>query len=129
MAGVVLVRADDHLVLGVRWSGFTVSGTGAAARLTAGAQARILVVLPPQHIGEETSPPDSYAPLHLPAGGGGGVVPGWRGVLSAPTRLKFKVKAGTQIPLTSEGKTRCTGSTERTSPGLSAKTFPPVAFA
>jgi hypothetical protein len=103
VAGVVLVRADDHLVLGVRWSGFTVSGTGAATRLTAGAQAHILIVLPPQHVGEETSPPASAAPLQLPAGGGGGTVPAWRGVLSAPTRLKFKVEAGTQIPLASEG--------------------------
>jgi hypothetical protein len=87
----------------VRWSGFTVSGTGAAAHLTAGAQARILIVLPPQHVGEETSPEASAAPLQLPAGGGGGTVPAWRGVLSAPTRLKFEVEAGTQIPLNAEG--------------------------
>ena len=102
MAGVVLIRADDHLVLGVRWSGFTVSGAGAAARLTAGAQARMLIVLPPQHVGEETSPPGSTAPPQ-PAGGGGASVPVWRGVLAAPTRLAFAVPAGTQIPLSSEG--------------------------
>ena len=90
MAGGVLVRPDDHPVLGVRWSGFTVSGTGAAARLTAGPQARIFIVLPPQHVGEETSPPSSAAPLHLHIGGGGATVPAWRGVLSAPTRLTFK---------------------------------------
>ncbi len=103
MAGVVLLRADDHLVLGVRWSGFTVTGTGAGARLTAGAQARITIVLPPQHIGEETSPPASSAPLQLPADGSGATVPAWRGVLSAASRLTFKVEAGTQIALTAEG--------------------------
>jgi hypothetical protein len=99
----MLIRADDHLILGVRWSGFTVSGTGSTARLTAGAQARILILLPPQHVGEETSPPGSAAPLQLPAGGGGAFVPAWHGVLSAPTRLAFAVSAGTLIPLTIEG--------------------------
>jgi hypothetical protein len=99
----VLIRAEDHLVLGLRWSGFTLSGTGATARLTAGSQARIVIVLPPQHVGEETSPPESAAPLQLPAGDGGASVPAWRGVLSAPTRLAFAVSAGAQIPLTAEG--------------------------
>jgi hypothetical protein len=102
VAGVVLVRADDHLILGVRWSGFAVSGTGTTARLTAGAQARILILMPPQHVAEETSPSGSAAPQQLSTGGGT-TVPAWRGVLSAPTRLAFEVSAGTQIPLTSEG--------------------------
>jgi len=103
MAGVVLVRPDDHLVVGVRWLGFTVSGTGPAARLTAGTEARILITLPPQHVGEETSPPASGAPLQLLVGSAGEAVPVWRGVLSAPTRLAFAVAPNTQIPLTAEG--------------------------
>jgi hypothetical protein len=103
VAGFVLVRAFDHLILGVRWSGFTVSGAGATARLSAGPQARIVIMLPPQHVAEETSPPGSDAPLQLPAGDQGASVPGWRGVLSAPTRLAFAVPADAQIPLTSEG--------------------------
>ena len=103
MVDVVLVRPDDHLVVGVRWSGFTVSGTGPAARLTASAEARILITLPPQHVGEETSPPASGAPLQLPVGSAGEAVPVWRGVLSAPTRLAFAVAPNTQIPLTAEG--------------------------
>jgi hypothetical protein len=57
MAGSVLVRADDHLVLGVQWTGFTLSEAGTATHLTAGQQAHLLIVLPPQHIGVETSPP------------------------------------------------------------------------
>jgi hypothetical protein len=103
MTDSVLVRADDHLVLGVQWSGFTLSGAGTPPHLTAGQQAHLLIVLPPQHIGEETSPPSSAAPLQLPAGGGGGTVPAWRGVLSGPSRLKFKVAEGTQIQLTAVG--------------------------
>ena len=100
--GVVLIRADDHLVLGVRWSGFQVSGAGAGTTLTAGAQARLFIVLPPQHVGEESSPPGSAAPQQLPSGAGA-TVPAWRGVLSGPTRLTFQVPAGKQIPLTAEG--------------------------
>ena len=102
VAGVVLIRADDHLVLGVRWSGFQVSGAGAGTTLTAGAQARLFIVLPPQHVGEESSPPGSAAPQQLPSGVGA-TVPAWRGVLSGPTRLTFQVAAGKQIPLTAEG--------------------------
>ena len=98
MAGMALIRADDHLILGLRWSGFTVSGAGVAPSLVAGAQARLVVLLPPQHIAEETSPPGSAAPLQLPTGPGGANVPVWRGVLSAPTRLAFGVPQGSQIP-------------------------------
>jgi hypothetical protein len=101
VAGVVLIRASDHLILGVRWSGFTVTKSGSATRLTAGAQARLVIVLPPQHVGEESSPPGSAAPEQLQIGGGASV-PTWRGVLSAPTRLKFEVPAGTSILLTAE---------------------------
>ncbi|MCW2902834.1 MAG: hypothetical protein JWO67_5099 [Streptosporangiaceae bacterium] len=103
MVGVVLVRPDDHLILGVRWSGFTVSGSGASTRLVAGPQAHLVLVLPPQHVGEEGSPPDSAAPFQLPTGVGDATVPVWRGVLSAPTRLAFAIGAGVEIPLTVEG--------------------------
>lgn len=101
MAGVILIRPDDHLILGVRWSGFTLSGSGASTRLTAGPQARLVLVLPPQHVGEEASPPGSLAPGQ-PAGNGASV-PVWSGTLSASTRLAFAVAAGAQIPLTVEG--------------------------
>jgi hypothetical protein len=102
VAGVMFIRADDHLVIRVRWIGFTLKGTGSAMRLTAGPQARLLIVLPPQHVGEESSSPGSPAPLQLPAGAGA-TVPTWRGVLSAPTRLTFRVSADVQIPLTVDG--------------------------
>jgi WD40 repeat protein len=105
MASFLVVRADDHLVAGVRWSGFTRTGADSAGVpiLTASAQARIVVLLPPQHVGEESSPPGSAPPLHLPAGPAGGTVPGWRGVLSGGTRVAYAVAAGARVTLTAEG--------------------------
>lgn len=103
MGDVILVRPDDHLVVGVRWSGFTVSGFDSSARLVAGPGAWLILVLPPQHIAEETSPRDSEAPFQQPVAAGGGSVPVWRAVLSGLTRVKFNVTAGSQIPLTAEG--------------------------
>ena len=102
MPELLLIRPEDHLVLGVRWKNFTVSGAGVATRITAGAGARIIIVFPPQHIGEESSPRQSAASDQL-AIGGAVVVPAWRGVLSAPSRLEIDIAAGTQIPLTVEG--------------------------
>ncbi|MGH3876690.1 MAG: WD40 repeat domain-containing protein [Actinophytocola sp.] len=105
MASFLVVRADDHLVAGVRWSGFTTTGADPAGVpiLTASAQARLVVLFPPQHVGEESSPRNSAAPLPLPAGSTGGTVPGWRGVLSGGTRVVFAVAAGTRVSLTAEG--------------------------
>lgn len=102
MAGVLLVRADDNLVIGVRWSGFTVSGAGANALLTAGAGASLLLTLPPQHLAEETSPPGSSGP-QKPVTAGGPTVSVWRAELSGTSRLKVSITPGRQIPLTIEG--------------------------
>lgn len=102
MAEVVLVRPDDQLVLGVRWENFTVSGDGTGPILIAGAGARLIVVLPPQHVGEESSPEQSPAPDEVDLGGGV-KVPVWHGVVSGPTRLAVGVDPGAQIPLTADG--------------------------
>jgi len=105
MASYLFVRTDDHLVVGVRWSGFARTGVDAAGVpiLTASANARLIVLLPPQHVAEETSPHDSEAPLVLAAGGTGGTVPGWRGFLSGGSRVAVRVQAGTQVGLSAEG--------------------------
>jgi len=105
MASFVVMRADDHLVAGVRWTGFTKTGVDATGIpvLTASAQARMVVLLPPQHVGEESSPKDSAPPLQLAAGATGGTVPGWRGVLSGGSRVVFAVAPGTRVSLTAEG--------------------------
>lgn len=99
MADVMIVRADDHLVVGVRWSGFTVVGTGAGTRLSAGQGARLMLLLPPQHVAEQTSPPDQPRP----PGTEGQPIPVWRGRLSGPSRITVKIPAGTEIPLTAKG--------------------------
>jgi hypothetical protein len=116
VTGFLLVRGDDLLVVGVRWSGFDISAPGSAATLTAGPNARLVLVLPPQHIGEEASPPGSAAPLSLPAGQSGTTVPVWRGMLSATSRLAFTVSPGTQIPLTAVGVLGAAASATLTNP-------------
>ena len=102
MASHLLVRADDHLVIGVRWSGFTSSTESGVAVLTASTAARLEVLFPPQHVGEEASPTGSPAPVQLPSGGGS-TVPGWRGVLSGGSRVVVEVAAGARVVLTTQG--------------------------
>jgi hypothetical protein len=72
VADIVLIRADDHLVVGVRWAGFTITGSGDSSLLTAGAAAYLMVLLPPQHVGEEASLPASAAPPPAQSDGAGG---------------------------------------------------------
>ncbi|MCA2207443.1 hypothetical protein [Nocardia rosealba] len=100
MRYVLLIRPEDHLVLGVSWTGCVPDGTG---MLTAGDNARLTVLFPPQHVGEECSPPFSDAPLVLAAGTTGASVPGWRGVLAGPSRIVVGVPSGQRIPLTVQG--------------------------
>ncbi|MGV9611207.1 hypothetical protein [Nocardia xishanensis] len=105
MGSVLLIRPADHLLVGVRWTGFTTSGVDGAGApvLTAGDQARLVLLFPPQHVGEECSPPASAAPLSLPAGSTGSMVPGWRAVLSGSSRISIDVPPGRRIALTASG--------------------------
>ncbi|MFE1591351.1 hypothetical protein [Nocardia sp. NPDC058705] len=103
----LLVRSADHLVIGVRWSDCTTDGTGV---LVAGEQARLWLLFPPQHVGEECSPPQSDAPLSLAAGSTGAEVPGWRGVLAGPSRIVAAIPPGRRIPLTANGILDAMGS-------------------
>ncbi len=98
MADLLLVRAADHVLVGVRCIGFTVQTTGAPG-LVAGAGARLVAVLPPQHVAEEVSPPGSPAPLQL----SNPPVPVWRATLSQRSRVAFDVAPGTVVPLTVAG--------------------------
>jgi hypothetical protein len=90
--GIGMLRADDLIVIGVHWSGFTVGGTAAAPALIAGPSASLTIVLPPQHVGEQTSALGSAPPAS-----------GWRGVVSAPSQLQFDVDEHAVIPLTVAG--------------------------
>ncbi|MGW5452587.1 hypothetical protein [Nocardia sp. NPDC003979] len=100
MRYVLLIRPEDHLVLGVSWTGCVPEGTG---MLTAEDNARLTVLFPPQHVGEECSPPFSDAPVTLAAGTTGALVPGWRAVLAGPSRIVVAVPSGQRIPLTVQG--------------------------
>jgi hypothetical protein len=99
----LLVRSSDLVLLGVSWTGMSMSATAAGqpTALQAGASARLIVTFPPQHVEEETSLPKSPAPLTLVSAAGG--VPGWRAMLSGTSQLTVAVDAGTVIPLTAEG--------------------------
>ncbi|MEV6813051.1 hypothetical protein [Micromonospora sp. NPDC051296] len=105
MPDYLLMRAEDHVVLGVTWSGLVVSGSGADGLpvLEALDGAWLVLTFPPQHLAEETSPRGSAAPLTLPVGPGGGAVPVWRAVLSGPSRLAFDLAPGTRLVPTVEG--------------------------
>jgi WD40 repeat protein len=121
VASYLFTRADDHLVIGVRWVNFTRTDVDVSGvpMLVAGAKARLVVLLPPQHVGEETSPRGSAAPVQLPAGTAAGSVPAWRGVLSGGSRVVVAFEAGTRIPLSAEGVLAAMADHPlRTSPGV-----------
>jgi hypothetical protein len=98
MADLLLVRGADHVLVGVRCLGFTVQTAG-RPRLVAGASARLVAILPPQHVAEEVSAPGSPAPLQL----SNPPVPVWRAALSGGSRVAFAVAPGTVVPLTVAG--------------------------
>lgn len=107
MADYLIVRGLDHVLLGVRWSGMSVTTTAAGSTVEAVTDdARLVLTFPPQHVGEETSAEHSPAPLTLIsryAGDVPQVVPGWRAVLAGPSRLCLAVARGTRVPVTVEG--------------------------
>lgn len=92
-ADFVLSRADDLVLLGVRWSNAHVVEGGV---LEADADAVLTLVFPPQHVAEQVDVTGS-----APA-----VVDGmdvWASRLSAKSTVSFRPAAGTRIPLTVEG--------------------------
>ncbi|HEX8066068.1 MAG TPA: hypothetical protein VF520_06040 [Thermoleophilaceae bacterium] len=83
----LIVRGADLLVVGVRWSGFTVGG----GRLVAGpGGAQLVLTFPPQAIGEER-----YAQR--------GDVSTRRARVSGSSQLVFQVAGGTEFDLDAEG--------------------------
>ena len=90
----LLLRPEDHVVLGVGWSGMRVVATGAdglPALEAVGADARLVVMFPPQHTAEQTLAEDAGAP-----------VGGWRAALSGPSRITVPLPAGTRLVPTVE---------------------------
>lgn len=114
----LLIRASDHVIMGIGWTGMTVSVDAAGqAILTANEGATLVATFAPQHLAEETSAPDTAAPLNPPSGAGGGTVPVWRAVLSGPSRVAVSVTLGVQIPLTVAGILRALADGEVSTAG------------
>ncbi|GAB2816946.1 hypothetical protein GCM10022221_13520 [Actinocorallia aurea] len=108
MPNFLIIRAADHLLLGVGWSGLEVTGTGpdGAPELTAvDADARLELLFPPQHLAEESSREGAGLPPGMPAPPGGDV-PVWHAALSGPSRLVFTIARDTVFTPTVEGVLR-----------------------
>ncbi len=109
MVTLLFLRPDDHVILGVRWSGLVLTGGAAGVPLMLEAtvdDARLLLVLPPQHMAEQRSPAGSAPPSTRPTGltGTGPVSVGvWPAVLSGPSQVAFAVERGRRLPLTLDG--------------------------
>ncbi|MEU3794431.1 hypothetical protein [Streptomyces fructofermentans] len=105
MPNFLLVRSLDHLLLGVSWSGLTVTETrpdGMPVLEATGAGARLVVSFPPQHVAEETSPTGQSAQTTLPTASDT-PVPVWQGMLSGPSRIAFALPPGTTLVPTVDG--------------------------
>lgn len=105
MADFLIFRSADHLVLGVRWSGMSIVNTPDGPALRAdGSDARLVLMFPPQHVGEETSSMGADATEHRPDGLLSGelphMVPVWRALLSGPSEVGVRVEAGARVALT-----------------------------
>jgi hypothetical protein len=100
----LLCRAADLVAAGVGWTGYDlVDGDPPTLRRTS-AGARLVLVLPPQHIGEETwkgeGPP---VPTLLPSDTH--AIDTWRAALSGPSQLVVR-PPGDTVELTTEGVLR-----------------------
>jgi hypothetical protein len=90
----LIVRGSDHVVLGVRWSGFDLQlgsvETGGRPRMIATTDAaRIVLTFPPQSIAEEKLTKGAFQLR--------------RARLAGPSRIEFVVEAGTAMDLGAEG--------------------------
>lgn len=96
----VVVRPDDLAIVGVNWTGYDLADGDPPTLQRTGADARLVLALPPQHIGEEVSP--AGGTLVAPVDGDNPLFARWRAVLSGPSRLVFAPTAE-RIELTAEG--------------------------
>lgn len=98
---VLLVRPSDLVLLGARWSGFTVE-PGEPAALVAGPGAELTVLFPPQHVAEEVVPAGGPVVPGLPPETTDGV-PTWRAALAGASRVVVSLPAGERVALTAQG--------------------------
>jgi hypothetical protein len=93
----LIIRPDDLVIIGVRWSGFTLAADVAAGpRIIATSDtAQIILTFPPQAMNEALFREHSEAVLsHIQIS--------WS-ALAGPSHLAFNVSPGTIVPLTADG--------------------------
>lgn len=119
MPNFLLVRSEDHVLLGMSWSGLTPSGTrpdGLPVLKAAGDDARLVLTFPPQNVAEETLLRDQV-PVDTQSPGSGPPVPVWGAMLSGPSRLALHLPRGTTLVPTVEGVLRAASLGEPLRPG------------
>lgn len=101
MSEFLLVRGDDLVVLGIRLQGYRLESdeAGRPVAVATGAESRMIITFPPQHIGEEATPRGGL-PLSLTAVGMTVPMPVWSAMAAGPSRLAFRTH---KVVLTIEG--------------------------
>ncbi len=104
LSNFLLVRGDDHLLLGVSWSGLAVAERRPDGMpvLRAADGARLTLTFPPQHLAEETASAGDPASPVMPSGAGT-LVPVRRAALSGPSTIAFELEPGTTLVPTIDG--------------------------
>ena len=99
---LVARRAEDLVLLGVRWNDAVDVETGPPLELVAGSGAELTVTLPPQHVIEEVvRGKGDFTPPSPPELTGG--VPVWRSSVAGPSQVVVALDERTRVPLTVEG--------------------------
>lgn len=96
---VMARRAEDMVLLGVRWNQGVDVEAGPPPELVAGDGAELTVTLPPQHVREEVvRGKGDFQPAAVISG-----QPVWRSSLAGPSQIVVGLEAGARVPLSVEG--------------------------
>src|SRR5438105_5088344 len=99
MVSYLLVRPEDHLIVGCDLVGCTLTpapgpGAGPVSVTATAPGAQLVVTFPPQHVAEELQEATATT---APASGV------WRAVLAGPSRIAVGLPSGASLPLTIPG--------------------------
>jgi hypothetical protein len=95
MVSYLLVRPEDHLILGCDLVGCTLApAPGPVSATATGPGAQLVVTFPPQHVAEELQ---EVTATTAPASGV------WRAVLAGPSRIAVSLPEAASFPLTISG--------------------------
>jgi len=99
MVSYLLVRPEDHLIVGCDLVGCTLApapgpGSGPASATATAPGAQLIVTFPPQHLAEQLQ---EAAPATAPASGV------WQAMLAGPSRVAVGLPNGASVPFTIPG--------------------------